>query len=545
VTGEPLSDDARIGRLPVHVARSVLRLRGAVEARGEHDCAPEVVALIEAVISFLGRLWVAEYLAAGAPDARLNRDLFDLLGRRPLLGHWVSLARRIREIFVAHALRTVVAGLDAVDYGSPDNPDHPVSRLIRYRNSFSHGSMAAVVEDIRLHRRLIAELMSLVPALIEQPIRWVGSDGGPPRLATLEWPLAPDRVGAGEPPLQPFVVGAEGAILRLYPLLYVVETEEGPDLRTPDGRDRTHPLTSLFEREALRIWYERYRHERRGHVKFDDVAVREVTPVPRAVFPELSEALADDAVSLILVEAHPGCGKTVVLTRLRELAPRGRFADVSIFVVSPGDLGQSGITFACFLLRRAEAALGLPDGTYADDPAQLLGALRDAKERLRHAGRRVLVGLEDLHFGYAPYRGEPLTVADVYRSLAGGAITVVATSHVGRIPRRVVFDHRILVPVPEASEVDRVSLARAVAELCPQGAPLRRRVLEQLVMHEQPLSLFAICDRLEEDGSPVFEPAVERALWDLRPLLRTQRDGSETSWAPFSAAVAETARDEE
>ena len=66
-------------------------------------------------------------------------------------------------------------------------------------------------------------------------------------------------------------------------------------------------------------------------------------------------------------------------------------------------------------------------------------------------------------------------------------------------------------------------------------------MLAQLVSQEQPLTLFAICDRLEEDGSQVFEPAVERALWDLRPLLRIQRDGSETSWSPFSAAVAEAA----
>jgi hypothetical protein len=40
------------------------------------------------------------------------------------------------------------------------------------------------------------------------------------------------------------------------------------------------------------------------------------------------------------------------------------------------------------------------------------------------------------------------------------------------------------------------------------------------------LDLFAVCDALEAAGGPdtvVFEPEVERALWDLAPILRFGR----------------------
>ena len=48
------------------------------------------------------------------------------------------------------------------------------------------------------------------------------------------------------------------------------------------------------------------------------------------------------------------------------------------------------------------------------------------------------------------------------------------------------------------------------------------------------------------DAGPVFEPAVERALWDLRPLLSWERAEVEIEegltervrlWAPFSTAI--------
>jgi hypothetical protein len=63
-------------------------------------------------------------------------------------------------------------------------------------------------------------------------------------------------------------------------------------------------------------------------------------------------------------------------------------------------------------------------------------------------------------------------------------------------------------------------------------------VLEVLRRAEgAPLDLFAICDALEAAGGPdtvVFEPEVERTLWDLAPVLtlgraeRPREDGNGT-----------------
>ena len=62
------------------------------------------------------------------------------------------------------------------------------------------------------------------------------------------------------------------------------------------------------------------------------------------------------------------------------------------------------------------------------------------------------------------------------------------------------------------------------------------------------MHLFALCDVLEEGREePLFEPAVERALWDLQPLLSWRREELELEegtkertrlWSAFAPALA-------
>ena len=62
--------------------------------------------------------------------------------------------------------------------------------------------------------------------------------------------------------------------------------------------------------------------------------------------------------------------------------------------------------------------------------------------------------------------------------------------------------------------------------------PLHRRVLDCL-LRQSGSDLFGLCDALDAGGAtdasaaPVFEPAVERALWDLAPLIEVSRDDRE------------------
>ena len=97
------------------------------------------------------------------------------------------------------------------------------------------------------------------------------------------------------------------------------------------------------------------------------------------------------------------------------------------------------------------------------------------------------------------------------------------------------------------AEVDALDVGQWVDHLT-AGRALHGRVLDCLVSGE-PAHLFTLCDALERQGrDTVFEPAVERALWDLRPLLQWTRTEIEDEtgqtervrvWAPFAAAVAQ------
>ena len=57
------------------------------------------------------------------------------------------------------------------------------------------------------------------------------------------------------------------------------------------------------------------------------------------------------------------------------------------------------------------------------------------------------------------------------------------------------------------------------------------------------IDCFSVCDALEANGhESVFEPAVERALWDLKPLLIEEIDEENRirKWQLYSPQVKET-----
>ena len=254
---------------------------------------------------------------------------------------------------------------------------------------------------------------------------------------------------------------------------------------------------------------------------------------------------------LVLVVGHPGCGAAGAVEALNTDDPLqlglDRYACVGRVAVRRGDVGQSGLSFARFVLRLVERALGQAEGAVSCGQNDVLaadGPFRGALRELSASGKRVLVGLQDLHVGRVPYRGENLTVLEVYEALADSSVDVVATAFPDE-SGRTLFDERIAVPVGDAP--DAAEVAQSVRSLCSEQ-PLRMSVLIALAASGQPIGLFDLCDELERrGGTPVFEPEVERALWDLRPLLEAQRsapstgaDGQEgaRAWRIFSPAVA-------
>ena len=503
---------------------------------------------VEWGLLLLANLWLAEYLEAGAWDPRLNRELLGALSGRMTLGRWVALARRLREVFLSGERETVVEGLATADFGEPGDGAHPVARLIEFRNSVAHGGLQATEDEERVHAELLEGLLTQVRGLGTQPILFrtpdgqllqadaglPGVGGGASPLPTVQTEVPP------EPSLQPFIVGRDPRrVLHLYPLLQVVAEGEFHRLAVADAGSRKQPVPALFEREVLRDWYARYVRETQGHVDFGEaLAGRFSRAVPESLAAEVVDALRADGVSLVVVEAHPGCGKAGVLATLPDLARRGSFAASGLWLIEPGDVGASGLTFVNFLLRRTETCLGRQEGTLGMAAQGWRASLQGAVDALRGAGRRILVGIEDLHLGFEAVPAEPVSVAEVFRALAGGPFAVVATIHPGRAPGRVPFDRRVRIPVPLEAEIHIDRLAGSVRRLCPKGRPMRRRVLEELARRASPATLFDLCDQLDAQGPPVFEPEVERSLWDLRPLLRVEGTAGGKTWAPFSPALA-------
>ena len=526
---------AWVERLPIHLAERITKLNSDISLNGEHTTANEIVAVIEMTLGHLGRLWVAEYIHAAAIDAAINRDLLDLSGRPVLTGQWVSLARRIRQLFAKQSLPTVVAGLEELDFGAQDDAVHPVTRLIAYRNSFSHGSLSSVVEDIRAYRHLIEQLIAGIPALWEQPIHCFIEEDGPPRLAVQGWPLAKKMMEREEGQYQPFVIGTDGQTrMRLYPLLYAVSTEKGISLRAGKSKGRQHALETLFEQETLRLWYGRYQREQQGHLAFEEVLQARTYPnLSSAVISEVREALSAPQLARVIVEAHPGSGKAGLVAHLEKISPPAYRVETASYMIEPGGLSQSGVTFARFLLRRTETALRLDEGTYSSEDSQLPAAVAKAEERLLAEGVMLLVGIEDLHHGISAYQKERLSIMDVFALPEGGGIRLLGTVYPGRVNRHLPCDRRIVLPAPDRSALALDELRMVMMDLCPSDDTLGRRTLLTLMQAGQPLTLFSLCDALEVDGHSVFEPVVEQTLWRLLPLLLVDGAGAERKWQPL------------
>lgn len=541
LTDNPLFADpgARL-RFPAPIAVALDVMVSEIAESGEVTTADETAAAIEATFLWLGRLWVAEYLHAIERNEQLaseaiNQELIEraVSARGVTTGRWVGLARAIRAQLSGHD--TVVEGLDAIPFGDA------TGQLLHFRNHFSHGSFASTVDEIRTHRTLLHDLLQRVPALWTQVPLCREPETGVVRAASGAWPVVEAPAGMELPDAHPVIAGADGQALDLYPLLHWTSGPGGLRLSAPDS---THPISELTKRTALAAWLERYTRHQDGHLPYASASTAGALPAGAVA------ALKANLTGMVLVEAHPGCGGGAAVAALTTDDPLGlgldAFAAIRRVEVIPGDLGQSGVTVARVVLRLIEDALGEAPDTRAATAAELVepgGPLQQALADLSASGARAVLGIENLHHGTVAYRGEPLTVREVYEQLAGSAVTVVATVVPGII-NRPLFDHKVEVGVTAAPDAQAVA---AWVDRLTAGRGLHRRVLECLTQGD-PSHLFALCDALEADGGdPVFEPAVERALWDLRPLLQWERTEHETEegqtervrvWSPFAPVVA-------
>jgi hypothetical protein len=512
MTVELLLESARTARLPTPLAHAARVLERETLRCGEHTTADEVVGAIEALFSLVGRLWVAEYLAAGAPDASANRMLYDRVvtsGGRVLGGTWIGIGRTLRAVFLRRGLRPVAKGLLELDFGGPGDESNPVARLSAYRNSFAHGSFQSVVGDIRAHRGLLSSVIARLPFLEEQPFVMATGDGtvalrGETERVVLHGPQA----AAVLPALHPCLLGEDGRVVDLWPLA-VGRDEKGalglawPGKKDPGPKD-------IVKHERFVAWFTRFQRELDGHVESSAICLGPPAAWPKALG-ELQHAIGTRREGLVLLETAPGAPRAGVLAAWAGGATLQ-------WRVASHDLMGSGLVLVKSLLRATESALGLADGTIScKEPEAWRTALQDAAVRLRAGGTVLRVAIEGLHRGDSPARvGEP-SVQDVWRALAGGPFLAVAGVVRQWSLRPLPWDARVCLGWADATDF------RAVGDFLAERAasPLHRKVLAALQASGAEVDLFEVCDAVEaaHGGGSVFEPAVERALWDIAPVL--------------------------
>ena len=512
-------------RLPTPLALAATALAEETARNGVHTTADEMAGCVEALFGLVGRLWVAEYLAAGAPDAEANALLHRTLvttHKDPLLGNWISVSRALRAVFLERHLAPVIDELADLDFGAYGDDDHPVARLSTYRNSFAHGTFHAVVDDIVRHREQLEGLLTKLPFLVDRPIL---VDDGSTVLALRGAAEAATRPSATLTPHHPTFVGKDGRTVSLYPLAVskdasgvaaLVWTNVNKGKKGPGPRDiANHALFS--------VWAERFQRELDGDVEAAAACLGEphrdaaiVAPVQDA----LSRLQASSG-RLLLVESPPGAPRSAVLA-----ACAG--SDALRWRVTTGELMGSGLVLVKALARHAERVLGLDRSTFSlNESSAWRDTLQAIAARCEASGRQLRLVLDDLHLGADPARpGEP-SIQDVHRALASGPWLVVTGSTRFWSVRPLPWDERVELGWEAGFEVG--AFERFLAERA--NSPLHRRLLRSLAQTNGQSSLFEICDALEatpEGGASqttfLFEPAVERALWDIAPLLTLRRD---------------------
>ncbi len=526
--------------LPTNIALAVEELLYERQHSGIETTPDETAVLIETVFNHLGRLWIAETLHLSASNAeafKLASEsgilswIFDLLvetTRSPLLGHWVAICRTLHGFFKDKKLSTVTQGLVDVDYGAwgKPNPEHRVSKLIKFRNKFAHGSYDSLVEDINHHFNLIQNIIAEIPGLWKQAI--VGHVDGSWVRGNLKIEESAHTIQDGVQG-HAYLVSADGSSnMPMYPMFYFQYADDQWDFHF--GSIAKLKAEDLFKQEQMLSWMNRYQSERNGHLDSNkEILNFSGSALPVNIADSLAESLKDDTVNQYLIESHPGCGKTAAIAALLKAelpgAALNNFDQIIAFEVKEKDITQSGLTFLQFIFRQIEKLTDSPENTYGRNRKTLFSDLKSAQNTLKSSGKKLLIGLENLHLGQSVYRREELSVFDVYQALAASSVNIVATTHIGAIQKNIFYDHLFKMPIPE--KVNTEKLKNAIHTYAPPGS-LKRKIIAVLGELNTKTHLFEICNSLESQHQiNVFEPSVEKSLWDLRPLLDMSRETRE------------------
>ena len=529
-------DDVDVKSLPPHLSGAVRTLLSEIELSGEETTADETIAVIEVLVSFLGRIWVSYYVHHGAPDVEINQFLFQSMQRDPGVGQWAGISRAIQAFFIAEQSDSIDQGLINLDYGF----DGSVTQLITFRNSFSHGSMESVVSELHDMRQKLANLIKALSQVLSGSLLWI-DENRVVRKVNESWDeaLGQQVEVSNMVPYHIYIRTLHDGILTTYPLLVIRVSGDSYELDVSSTHVSELSYHQIFQLDCLAGWYQQYQKERAGYLNFKNQLGSSFRVNRHHVIWEsvLSRLGAGNSPCRILINEPAGLSAKFIFKNLlvqkNDSAIGRRFDLCTLYIVRSDHVSQSGLTFCCFLLRQIEK---LSQGTFKFEniPKDHIGELRRGLDYLRDSGKQLLIGICDLHYGDLSYRGENLTVLDVYNQLSESSITVVFSALRGSIKGLLSYDDCFSLE----SRKRLISLdhyTNSLAFIHRRYGDFPVRVLAVLCSIRRPRTLFEICDLLEmEWGCDVFEPKVEKALWRLAPFLIESRDISsqEKKWVP-------------
>ena len=418
------SDSDIVSRLPNGLASKIEEMEHERTHTGVESTPDETCNVIEEFFTHVGCLWIAEVLhhteqgqiqTTEQRSQVLLREIYEAISeqRKRTVGAWVYLSSMVRRFFIEHNISTFVNGLSDLDFGSVDAKDHPVNRLLEFRNEFAHGSFEAPAHKINTHYQLLSDVMALVPGLWQQPM-WGTTDA--------QWVLCGAAVALSED--SPDAAGVEGQVVMfnreqtekmILSPLYVIQ---GLDVHRALFKKLT--VDQLFVQETINAWQQTYARERKGYIERETAILRERTVAPPA---ELTEAIATSLPKVtgktLLVKGHPGCG---VRTVLRAFAEDGHslqtgFDGVFVWDVRAGDLTQSAVTFAHKIFRTVEKMLGKPEQRWGGKKDSILRQIEICLSALKE--QKLLIVIDGLQDGLEAYRGEAYTMLDLCNELTG------------------------------------------------------------------------------------------------------------------------------
>jgi hypothetical protein len=530
-------------RLPAPLSSALSNLVQEQRQSGLTTTADETCDAIEAWFKTVGGLLLADYLASGAPNGSLNRYVFAALeSKRGLfVGQWVAMGRGCLDSLRAHWAQghePTWPGLANLDFGSPGEPEHPVSRLVQYRNSFGHGAFAQVSDRILEQCRLLEGQVRILAAdLMQRPVRFVLPDGGIAVLQSAESGetargLADAQALADMPAYTPYVEMDDGSVHILGPGLQILKSGDDWEL-SPGTLGATAEGEGVLQRFQAAL--ERYRREQVGHVHFEPESVPTDPDPAELGFPAFDAALAQHH-PLTLIEYRPGTGQYRLAARLLSVMSK-ILPMVRCWRILNEHPGGSPVVFARALLRLAEDILNLNEGDLEPADKALLDALSKAGQALKAAGQNAGMIVMDADQGQSS--GEQLfLVTDVFKAVSGNdsgyRLCLLAQPDPGTaLPH----DGDVLMaPVPAAEELESSELESALTRWMTDNGELGDPVLKWIVQGQgaQARPLAEIVEHLEQEtGMAIFTPALEYAFWSSAPF--TERTGDHGSLSIRSA----------